>query len=68
MVSRGSRGMITTLAFLHCAYAESPDVLRPLAISSGELWSTLFVPPRMKTYFMQQLLEKLKLFSRYSML
>ena len=51
LVSRGSRGMITTLAFWHCACAESPDVIRPLAISSGELWSTLFVPPRMKTFY-----------------
>ena len=65
--SHGSRGMITTLAFWHCACAKSPDVIRPLAISSGELCLTLFVPPRMKTYFMQQLLEKFKLFSRHSM-
>ena len=49
LVSCGSRGMITTLAFWHCACAESPDVIRPLAISSEELWSTLYAPPRMKT-------------------
>ena len=67
LASHGSRGMITTLAFWHCAYAESPDVIRPLAIFSGELCSTLFVPPRMKTYFMLQLLEKFKLFSHHSM-
>ena len=59
--------MITTLAFWHCAYAESPDVIRPLAISSGQLWSTLFAPKRMKTYFMLQFLEKFKLFSRHGM-
>ena len=46
--------MITTLAFWHCACAESPDIIRPLGISSVELWSTLFVPPRMKLYFMLQ--------------
>ena len=51
LVSGVSGGMITTLAFWHCACAESPDVIRPLAISSGELWSTLFVPPRMKTFY-----------------
>ena len=62
LVSRGSRGMITTLAFWHCACAKSPDVIRLLAISFGELWSTLFVPPRIKTY-MLQFLEKFKLFS-----
>ena len=55
LVSQDSRGMITTLAFWHCACAESPDVIRPLAISSGELWSTLFVPPKMKIHFMLQL-------------
>ena len=59
LVSRGSRGMITILAFWHCACAESPDVIRPLAVSSGELWSTLFVPPKMKIYFMLQFLTKL---------
>ena len=67
LVSYGSRGIITTLAFWHCACAESPAIVRPLAISSGELWSTLFVPPRMKTYFKLQFLEKFKLFSRHSM-
>ena len=66
LVSRDSRGMITTLAFWHGACAESPDVVRPLAISSRELWSTLFVTPRMKTYFMVQFLEKFKLFNRHS--
>ena len=35
LVSRGSRGMITTLALSHCACAESPDVIKPLVISSG---------------------------------
>ena len=60
LVSRGSTGMITTVAFWHCACAESPDVIRPFAISSGELWSTLFVPPRMKTSF------TLQFFSRHS--
>ena len=51
LVSHGSRGMITILAFWHCACAESPDVIRPLAISSEELWSTLFVPPKVKTFY-----------------
>ena len=27
LISRGSRWMITTLAFWHCACAESPDVI-----------------------------------------
>ena len=67
LVSRSSRGMITTIAFWHCTCSESPDVIRPLAISSGESWSTLFAPPRMKTYFMLLFLEKFKLFSRHSM-
>ena len=43
--------MITTLAVWHCACAESPDIIRPFAISSGELWPTLFVPPKMKTFY-----------------
>ena len=67
LVSRGSREMIITLPFWHCACAESPDVIRPLAISSGELWSILFVPPRVKIYFMLKFLQKLKLFSRHIM-
>ena len=51
LVSRGSRGMITTLASWHCACAKSPDVIRPLAISSGELWSSFFVPPSTKLFY-----------------
>ena len=51
LVSCGSTGMITTVAFWLCACAESPDVIRPFAISSGELRSTLFAPPRMKTFY-----------------
>ena len=43
--------MITSVAICHCACSESPDVIRPLAISSEELWSTLFVPPRVKTFY-----------------
>ena len=51
LISRGSRGMISNLAFWHCAFPKSQVVIRPLAISSWEFWSTLFVPPRMKTFF-----------------
>ena len=40
--------MITTLAPGHCACIEIPDEIRPLTISSGELWSTLYVPQRIK--------------------
>ena len=47
-LSRGSNRMITTLAQSHCAYTKIPDVINPLRISSGELWSILLVPQRMK--------------------
>ena len=67
LISRGCRGMITTSAFLHCGCAESPDVIWSFVISSVELCSTLFVPPRMETYFIQPFLEKFKLLSHHSM-
>ena len=47
-LSRGSNGMITTFARWHCACTEIPDEISPLTISSGELWSTLYVPQRIK--------------------
>ena len=47
-LSRGNNGMITTLARWHCACMETPYETSPFTISSGELWSTLFVPQRMK--------------------
>ena len=47
-LSRGINGVITTLARWHCACMEIPDEISPLTISSGELWSTLFVSQRIK--------------------
>ena len=48
ILSRGRSGIITTLARWHCACTEIPDEISLLTISSGELWSTLFVPQSMK--------------------
>ena len=48
VLSNGSNGMITALVRWNCACTKIPDVLSPLTISSGELWSKLFVPQRMK--------------------
>ena len=47
-LSHGSSGIITTLARWHCVSTEIPDEISPPSISSGELWSTLFVPQRME--------------------
>ena len=52
LISCGSRGMITTIAFLHFTCADRmSSVIRPLVISSGKLWLILFVAPRMKAHF-----------------
>ena len=48
LLSRGSNRMITTLARWHCSCTEISDEIGPLTISPAELWSTLFVPQRMK--------------------
>ena len=47
-LSSGSSRIITTLTQWHCACTEIPVKISPLTISSGELWSTLFVSQRMK--------------------
>ena len=47
---KGSR-MITTLARWHYDCAEISDEISWLTISSGELWSVLFVPQRMKMQY-----------------
>ena len=55
---RGSNGISTTVALWHCFLAEIPDSIISLASSSGGLWWRLFVPQRMKIYWIPKLLEK----------
>ena len=50
-VSHNGSRMITTLARWHYDCAEISDEISWLTISSGELWSVLFVPQRMKMQY-----------------